>query len=214
MKEEKAHYQGKSVFETEYLIWKPDIYDQDEQQYPLIVFFHGGGERGTQIESIRRYGIFPYLPSLDLPWLILAIQCGPNRIWDYHFSELDGLLEHVSKDFRVKPGAIVAIGFSLGGYGALHYAMYRPDLIRGVVSIAGGALAKSSLARLLQMPVLLIHGEKDDRVNWQNSLAIYEFLQTSHQDVTFVLKPYCGHELCTTVFEEELIYTWLKERFA
>jgi hypothetical protein len=40
-----------------YLIFKPRGYDADKtQKWPLVIFLHGSGERGTDIEAVKRNG--------------------------------------------------------------------------------------------------------------------------------------------------------------
>lgn len=214
MKEVFGKYELHRSIEIEYLLHLPHNYEQESRQYPLILFFHGGGERGYEIGAIKKYGIFPFLPQLNLPYLILSIQCKPNRMWDFHFGELMDLIYKVSQDFRVNLEKVISMGFSLGGFGALHFGIYANQMIKGIVSIAGGTYLRNSLSLLTNTSILLIHGEKDDRVNIGQSEMVYNALQESNDDIRFIRDPNAGHELCTSIFEERIIYDWLEERFS
>lgn len=195
-----------------YLIHLPEKYDEEKRHYPLVVFFHGGGERGDCIQDIKRYGIFQFVMELDLPLVILSMQCQANRIWDYHFSELNELILSTFNQYRIDSDKVIAVGFSLGGFAAIHYGILRPDLVKGVVSIAGGTVLRSNLRRLESTPVLLIHGEDDKRVPIGSSQIVFEQLKEYGSNVKFLRRKSAGHEICTTIFGETVIYDWLKEQ--
>ena len=41
----------------EYLIYFPDDYSSTEKKYPLVLFLHGAGERGTNLDLVKKHGI-------------------------------------------------------------------------------------------------------------------------------------------------------------
>lgn len=199
--------------EVNYLIHLPKNYDQDNKKHPLIIYFHGSGERGEDIKAIKKYGLLHYADKIDIPYIILSIQCQQNSIWDTHFAELEQLIQNICQQYRVAEDKIITLGISMGGFGALHFAMRRPDMIKGAISVAGGTIFKSNITNLKNTPVLLIHGEADDRADIGQSARVYNILAPLNKDVTFIRKGGAGHELCSTIFEEALIYNWLRERF-
>ncbi|MGZ3998860.1 MAG: hypothetical protein ACXVKM_14400, partial [Flavisolibacter sp.] len=47
----------KMVVETEYLLYLPDHYNGDSsQKWPLLLFLHGSGESGSDIQRVKLHG--------------------------------------------------------------------------------------------------------------------------------------------------------------
>ena len=47
----------KFIRETDYLLSLPDGYDKDStQHWPLVIFLHGSGESGTDLEKVKTHG--------------------------------------------------------------------------------------------------------------------------------------------------------------
>ena len=59
MKEITLSYKEKNPEEVDlnYLLYLPDDYQQNQQNYPLVLFLHGKGERGDDLEKIKIHGI-------------------------------------------------------------------------------------------------------------------------------------------------------------
>lgn len=53
-----------------------------KEKKPLIIFLHGSGEKGTDIELVKMHGPFKYLKSNELDAFVLAPQCPDNEYWD------------------------------------------------------------------------------------------------------------------------------------
>ena len=66
--------------QLKYLIYLPN--DYLTKKYPLVLFLHGAGERGTNLKDIEIHG----LPKLvrngkKFPFIIIAPQCPLNLWW-------------------------------------------------------------------------------------------------------------------------------------
>ena len=55
MKEITLRYKEKNPEEVDlsYLLYLPNDYQQNKQDYPLVLFLHGAGERGTNLEKVK-----------------------------------------------------------------------------------------------------------------------------------------------------------------
>ena len=51
---------------AQYLVVKPKDYDDDER-YPLLIFLHGRGEQGDQLDRVKIHGPFKKIAELELP---------------------------------------------------------------------------------------------------------------------------------------------------
>ena len=54
---EAQQLKEKFAVEMDYLTYRPVEYDKDStKKWPLVIFLHGAGERGTDIEKIKVQG--------------------------------------------------------------------------------------------------------------------------------------------------------------
>lgn len=186
-----------------------DYHSHSDTEYPLILFLHGAGERGHNLELIKRYGIHPYLSIKNIPAIILSPQCGANYFWDKYLDDIVTLLDEMKKEYKVNHRKIYLIGISLGAYGAWNLAMQLPDLFAALVPIAGGAMLPQFSYMMKDIPVWAFHGLKDNVVPAEESIKAVNALKNAGGNVKLTLVEDHGHELCTKVFEREELYTWL-----
>lgn len=73
-----------------YIVYSPET---KQNNFPLLLFLHGIGERGKKIEDIEKYSLPKYMNRFDIPYIVVAPQCDNNNFWDYH-------LRDVEKNFR------------------------------------------------------------------------------------------------------------------
>lgn len=63
-----------------YIINLPENYDESTKElFPVILFLHGIGERGTDINLVKKYGIHRYTAILQIPFIIISPQCHSNK---------------------------------------------------------------------------------------------------------------------------------------
>lgn len=139
-----------------YIVSVPSSYDP-ERPYPLLFAFHGGGDSGqgfkgwSGVENVAE-GIYIY-PD------------GVNGIWAEEVYNNDFRLEHAAYEwaadhFCIDPNRVFAWGFSWGGWVTTQFACNSPDLLRGVIEIAGGGPLGQQCDT--PVPMMLIHGSADD----------------------------------------------------
>src|SRR5437773_1988853 len=68
-----------------YRLLKPDGYDKDgKDRYPLVVFLHGIGERGTDNKKQLRNGVEEFVKDSTRkkhPCFLAVPQCPPDKTW-------------------------------------------------------------------------------------------------------------------------------------
>ena len=83
MYEEKSVLNLKDQRSMNYIINLPnDYYVNINISYPVILFLHGIGERGDDINLVKRFGIHKYIKDLNLPFIVVSPQCPGNDFWD------------------------------------------------------------------------------------------------------------------------------------
>ena len=85
MKEITLSYKKKNPEEVDlsYLLYLPDDYQQNKHDYPLVLFLHGAGERGTDLEKVKIHGIPKrVVEGAKFPFICIAPQCPIEGYWD------------------------------------------------------------------------------------------------------------------------------------
>src|SRR5688572_19456421 len=97
--QEKKSYKGRSVkaHQLEYLLFLPKGYADDKsKQWPLMLFLHGAGERGSDLAKVTVHGPPKIVKqNADFPFILVSPQCPTGEIWSDE--ALLGLLDEVSK---------------------------------------------------------------------------------------------------------------------
>ncbi len=189
-----------------YQLFLPHNYNSTSDRLPLILFLHGGGERGQDIEKVKVHGPLKVAAQRsDFPFIVVAPQADSNMIWST--ARLDAVLDDVQERYRVDPDRIYLTGLSMGGYGAWHLAMEFPRRFAALAPISGGA-TPSGMCALRDLPIWVFHGAKDDVITPDRSEELDERLKRCNANVRFTLYPDAGHDAWTRTYETPELYDW------
>src|SRR5437016_5562689 len=120
----KSNQQAKSVkkkftksIQVNYLLYLPADYQQrGSKRWPLILFLHGSGERGTNLNLVTVHGPPKIVKSKpEFPFIVGSPQCPPGERWDN--DALLVLLDEIIAKYKVDKTRIYLTGLSMGGYG-------------------------------------------------------------------------------------------------
>lgn len=195
-----------------YYLYKPDKF---KENLPVILFLHGIGERGTNISDIEKYSLPKYLKNIDIPFIVIAPQCLENNFWEYHLRDVEKIINIEYKKNKYDKENIFLAGSSMGAYGAWNYLIQRPDLFKGIVSIAGGIMLsiKQNIEKVKNKKILMYHGDKDNVVDVNVSKKTYEKLKDGNaKDVELKIINNDNHFLTSHAFKDQYIYEWLEKK--
>src|SRR5437016_4658784 len=104
--DDQAGQQSK-VFEKQvtvklnYLLFLPEGYSDDsDKKWPLMLFLHGAGERGSDVNKVKVHGPPKIVENRkDFPFIVVSPQCPAEAWWRPY--ELIALLDDIQKDYRV-----------------------------------------------------------------------------------------------------------------
>lgn len=199
----------------DYLLYLPPEYDHDEQKnWPLVLFLHGAGERGSDLEVLKKHGP-PRLiaEGKQLPFIVVAPQCPVDSWWNLHVESLDLLLDELEAQYRVDKRRIYLTGLSMGGYGSWHLAAHNPTRFAAVVPICGGGLRffgfPERVRVLKDVPIWVFHGAKDEVVPLKESEILVEELRKVGGNVRFTVYPEADHDSWTETYANPELYEWL-----
>jgi predicted peptidase len=195
--------------ECEYLLYLPKDYAQKSQKWPLMLFLHGAGERGNDLNLVKKHGP-PKLvgQGKDLPFIIVSPQCPSGQWWLEKVDVLLALLDEIQSTYPVDPNRVYLTGLSMGGYGTWTLACQHPDRFAAIVPICGGG--QSFMAdRLKNVPVWAFHGAKDPTVPLRETQQMVDAVTKSGGQARLTVYPEAGHDSWTVTYENPELYQWL-----
>ncbi len=196
-----------------YLLHFPPDYDENEE-YPLLMFLHGAGERGTNLDLVKLHGPLKEIEhGRDLPFIVLAPQCPENVMW-FRFEEaLFQLLDHVMTTHAVDKNRIYLTGLSMGGYMTWHMASQQPDRFAAALPICGGFLPllgyPEHVCQMKDVPTWAFHGALDPLVNVSETIVLVETLKACGGNPQLTIYHNAEHDSWSATYANSTIYKWL-----
>ncbi len=189
------------------------------KKYPLLLFLHGAGERGSDNAAQLRHlpVLFAKEPYSQYEAYVLVPQCREGKRWvevDWGAKKSTrmtaepspmlamamALLEKTIAESPVDPAQILLAGISMGGYGAWELTARKPNFFAGVLAICGGG-DEQNAPLLAKTPFQVWHGSDDKVVPPQRSRSMVEAVQQAGGSVKFTELPGVGHDSWTTAFK-------------
>ncbi len=188
-----------------YLLAQPHQQPQ-QNRWPLILFLHGAAERGEDPAMVKRHGPVKALEQgVDLPFIIAAPQCPPNKWWSNHI--LIEFLDYLVATSPVDPERVYLTGLSMGGFGTWNLATEFPERFAAIAPVCGGGywfLAD----RLRDVPVWAFHGAKDDVIPLEESERMVRSIQAAGGDARLTVYPEADHDAWTETYANPELYDW------
>jgi predicted peptidase len=192
-----------------YLLYLPNDYEKQES-WPLLLFLHGSGERGDDLEHVKVHGP-PKLISKGkaFPFIVVSPQCPKERRWEP--IELVALLDDLSKNYKVDADRICVTGLSMGGFGSWQLASFAPNRLAAIAPICGGG-EKYWAKQFAHLPVWAFHGAKDTGVPLERSQIMIDELKKLGANPKLTIYPEAGHDSWTETYDNPALYEWLLEQ--
>ncbi len=201
-----------------YLRYLPPDYGQDpDKKWPLILFLHGAGERGDDLNLIKPHGIPRIVEERaaagdPLPFVTLSPQCPMDHRWSDYLPVLEQLLTEALNNLNIDPLQVYLTGLSMGGFGAWHLAVEYPQYFAALAPVCGGGSRvygfPERVCTIRDIPAWVFHGAKDDIVPIQESEIMVDTLKACGGDVRFTVYPNAGHDSWTETYSNPELYAW------
>jgi predicted peptidase len=194
-----------------YLLYLPKGYDKERQVWPLILFLHGAGERGDDLEKVKIHGPPKIVEKKkEFPFIVVSPQCPEEQFWSNDV--LINLLDHVVDAYDVDTERVYLTGLSMGGFGPWYLACEYPERFAAIAPICGGGEPLGA-HRLKNVPVWAFHGAKDELVPLKRSEEMVEAVNASGANAKLTVYPDAGHDSWTATYQNKQLYDWfLKHR--
>jgi predicted peptidase len=194
----------------DYLLFLPQRYET-QAQWPTILFLHGAGERGSNLEYVKRQGVPKIVEEQpDFPFIAVSPQCPRGQYWSV--ASLGYLLDEAIASYRVNPDRLYLTGISMGGYGTWRLAAAQPQRFAAIAPICGGG-NPGEACNLKNLPVWAFHGARDTVVPLSESEEMVEAVRACGGNVKFTVYPEAGHDSWTQTYNHPELFDWfLKHR--
>ena len=240
----QIYAQDRNLFEEQYFIQDEDtlrcriLTPQNfdiNKKYPLLVFLHGAGERGTDNIKQLEWGADLFLDSLNrlkFPAIVVFPQCPENESWaNIKRSEVKDSLGGFTLDTLANAGRTSAMvlrfidtllahggidrtriylgGLSMGGFGTFEFLWRRPNLFAAAFPVCGGGSPEKVRLYPKKLPIWIFHGDADPIVPVQHSRRMVQALKKTSAEVKYTEYAGVGHDSWKNVFAEPELLAWL-----
>jgi predicted peptidase len=217
-----------------YRILFPDNYDK-RKKYPLVLFLHGAGERGTDNERQLIHGSKMFLDSANRkkhPAIVLLPQCPEDSYWasvkqdlstrpigfefDYSapptwpLEAANRLVRKIAVEEAVDTSRIYVTGLSMGGMGTFESVYRYPNTFAAALPICGGGNEKAYDQRVRGTAFWVFHGDKDGVVDVQLSRNMVKRLkELKAKEAVYSEYPGVNHNSWENAFAEPEFLGWM-----
>ncbi len=201
------------TFSCRYLLFLPEGYGEKQYRWPMILFLHGAGERGSYLKKVKIHGPPKIVENRkDFPFIVVSPQCPPGDRWTKKTEVLIHLLDDIVARYDVDTERIYLTGLSMGGYGTWSLASEYPERFAAIVPICGGG--RRFMAMMLKdVPVWAFHGAKDNVVPVKESEEMVNAVNARGGNARLTVYPNAGHDSWTATYDNQELYDWfLKHR--
>jgi len=171
--------------EVRYLLYVPEAYPESKQRWPLVLFLHGLGESGDDLEKVKVHGPPKLIAAgKHFPFICASPQCPKGKWWSSpdRLAGLAALLDHIQKTLRVDPDRVYLTGLSMGGFGTWALAMAEPKRFAAIA---------------------------DKTVPTRHSEEMVEALKAAGGNPKLTIYPDAGHDSWTRTYDNPDFWKWL-----
>ncbi len=202
---------------------------KDGEKYPLVLFLHGAGERGSDNHKQLFHGSQMFLNPVNRdkhPAFVIFPQCPEGKFWAFSrrpeslasvgveenmppiFRAVKELLDAYLENPLVDKSRIYIMGLSMGGMGTFDMVSRFPEIFAAAIPICG-AVQSGRLAEAKDVKFRIFHGDADYTVPVECSRMAYLELKQAGADVEYIEFPGCGHDSWTPAFNRPDFMDWL-----
>jgi LysM repeat protein len=191
-----------------FLLYLPDSLPSEELP-PVIIFLHGRSLSGTDLNSVKRYGVLDAIKrGKKIPAIVIAPQVKKSESWNPE--KIASVLDYVQLTYKTDPSRVYVVGMSLGGYGTLHFAGKFPEKVAAAVALCGGGNLKDAF-NLSKTNLWIQHGKLDKAVPYTESVKIHKSITSFNptKETHLTIYPKFGHGELAREFQKDTLYNWL-----
>jgi predicted peptidase len=197
------------------------------EKYPLVLFFHGAGERGTDNKVQLVHGMNEFASDeimAKYPAFVVAPQCPEGEQWvdtpwtaDSHTMKEKPtealrlsleLVDSLVKNLPIDTNRLYITGLSMGGFGVWDAIQRHPDRFAAAVPICSGG-DPAFAEKIKHVPMWAFHGDADTTVKPKRSREMIDALKKAGGNPKYTEYEKVGHDSWTKTYADPKVYEWL-----
>ena len=207
--------------------WSAPAKPEPGKTYPLVLFLHGSGERGSDNKAQISHSVTPILrraEKLGEPCFLIAPQC-PDDDWWSPFDSKFTFLTAAAKPNKLMDALVVLMdeimagnpidrkrfyvtGLSMGGFATWDLLGRMPEKIAAAVPVCGGG-DPSLAVKFKDVPIFALHGDKDSEVPVAATRAMIAALESAGGKPKVTYMPGMDHVCWPGVYENPETLRWM-----
>lgn len=216
-----------------YRLFRPAGHDTPGATFPLVLFLHGAGERGTnntsqvnshidglvnatQSATYASYLLAPQVPSgqqfVDVPFNTGSFTNATAPAASTSMNLTIQLVEQLIQTLNVDRGRVYVTGLSMGGYGTWEIIARRPNLFAAAVPMSGGGNTDNG-GLIDQIPLWAFHGSADGTVPVSGSRNMIAAMEAAGGTPEYTELTGQGHAIWSPIYNDVTtsgqLYPWM-----
>jgi predicted peptidase len=202
--------------------------DSDHRKYPLVIFFHGSGERGfdNHKQLVHGTSLFTQAKNRDtFPCFVFAPQCPDSQQWvDMPWGADSGVrppqpgsamqlaieaIDALIREFGIDTNRIYVTGLSMGGFGAWDLITRFPERFAAAAPICGGGDEKTVTAAVARVPLWAFHSDDDTVVKVHRSRKMVQAMRAGGGNPIYFEYSRLGHFSWGKAYAEPEFLPWM-----
>lgn len=212
-----------------YQIFVPASY-APSQSWPVILFLHGAGERGSDGYVQTQVGLAAAIRqnAARFPAIVVFPQATAESSWTGTLARVAVMaLDQTTREYQTDPSRVYLTGLSMGGNGTWYIAYRNPRRFAAIAPICGwisptfwkaadpvvpadsGETYSAFARQLRQTPTWIFHGEVDPLVPVDEGRKAFAALQAAGASVQYTEVPGTGHDSWDPAYASPRFWAWL-----
>jgi len=227
---EKCTFTNPAGKQLPYRLLKPEGYDPSAMvTYPLVIFLHGIGERGSDNEAQLLNGVREFAkPEIRKkhPCFVIAPQCPAEQFWitadrkgfdiivkmpkapAEPLGLVHELMDSLPAQYHIDQTRIYATGLSMGGFGTWDMLARWPDRFAAAIPVCGGGY-EPAVPNFAKIPIWVFHGGADPLVKAAYSRTMVDAIRKAGGKPGYTEYPGVGHESWVQTYRNPDVLEWL-----
>ena len=205
----KHKWESKTHFNFGYVKYLPKELDES-QRYPLVIFLHGAGERGDDLDHAMRHGYMKYVreEGKEYPFIFVAPQCPNGKYWGCYTESLLAFIDEITETLPVDKDRVYLTGLSMGGTGTWMLAMADPNRFAAIAPICGSGIVWNG-GCLAKLPIYIYHGDCDDVVPITESIGMLRAVNKNGGKAQLKICYGVGHNAWDYAYTDGSLLEWM-----
>ncbi len=197
----------------QYLSYTPKDYNTDTlKTWPLIIYLHGGSDRGNDLKKLYSQGIPDQIyRGREFSFIVISPQCPEHIRWSTD-NWFENFYTEIKAKYRIDTNRVYLTGMSLGGSGTWYLAAKYPDIFAAIAPMSGFTshmdFIDNNIDKLTNIPIWAFHGKIDNVVPFEETERIIKKLEGKNKDLIFTIEPEVGHWINWLVYPNQELYDW------